>query len=144
MGRDIILATDVPADADAVFRTITTQEGQASFWTSDCDVSATEATFRFPGAEGDVHVTVDAAEHGKLVRWTCTGSFPGWEDTTIEWELAAPQGDEGTGVVLRHLGLHGPFEQSDQALGNVGHVWAMILDRLQAFHRDGEPVPFFG
>lgn len=144
MGRDIILAIDVPADADTTFEAIATQQGQAGFWTSDCDVSETGARFGFPGAEADVHVTVDTAEPGKLVRWTCTGDFPGWEGTTIEWELAAPQGEDGTGVVLRHLGLHGPFEQSDQALGSVGHVWAMILDRLQAYLRDGEPVPYFG
>ena len=144
MGRDIILAIDVPADAEATYEAIATEQGQASFWTSDCDVSETEARFGFPGAEADVHVTVEASEPGKLVRWTCNGDFPGWEGTTIEWELGTPHEGDGTAVVLRHLGLHGPFEQSDQALGNVAQVWAMILDRLQTYLRDGEPVPFFG
>lgn len=144
MGRNITLAIDVPADAETVHETLTTQAGQAAFWTSDCDVSATEARFGFPGAPADLHMDVDAAEEGKLLRWTCRGDFPGWEGTTIEWELTAPQGEDGTGVVLRHHGLHGPNEQSDQAFGSVAFTWAMILDRLQAHLRDGEPVPYFG
>lgn len=144
MARDIILALDIPADADAVFTAITTQAGQASFWTPDCDVSPTEARFGFPGAPVDVRMRVDTADAGELVRWTCLGDFPGWQDTAIEWELGAPQGEDGTGLVFRHLGLHGPFADDDQQLGNVTHTWAMILDRLQGYLRDGTPTPYFG
>lgn len=144
MSNDIILAVDVPADDDDVFTTITTQPGQASFWTTDCDVSDTEARFGFPEAPVDVRMRIDTADRGRLVRWTCLGDFPGWDGSVIEWELGEPQGEGGTGVVLRHVGLHGPFAESDQQLGNVAHTWAMILDRLQTFHRDGEPVPYFG
>lgn len=142
MSRDLVLAIDVPADADATFTTLTTTEGQASFWTSDCEVTATEARFGFPGAPAGLRMEVES-KPGELVRWTVLGDFPGWEGSTIEWELGEPQG-EGTGVVLRHLGLHGAFEASDQAFGSVGQTWAMVLDRLQATLRDGEPVPYFG
>jgi len=115
MARDIILAVDVPTDADTAFTAITTQEGQAAFWTTDCDVSPTEARF----------------------------GLPGWDGSVIEWELGEPQGEDGTSVVLRHLGLHGPFGESDVALGNVAHTWAMILDRLQTYLRHDQPVPYF-
>lgn len=143
MERTITLAVDVDADADTAFTAITTQAGQAAFWTTDCDVSATEARFGFPEAPVDVRMRVDASD-AQLVRWTCLGDFPGWEDSVIEWELGEPQGEQGTSVVLRHSGLHGPFAESDVALGNVAHTWAMILDRLQTYLRDGEPVPYFG
>lgn len=144
MARDIILAVDVPTDADTAFTAITTQEGQAAFWTTDCDVSPTEARFGFPDAPVDVRMRVDTADAGRLLRWTCLGDFPGWDGSVIEWELGEPQGEDGTSVVLRHLGLHGPFGQSDVALGNVAHTWAMVLERLQAHLRDGEQVPYFG
>ena len=144
MQRDIILAVDVPADTEDTFRAITTQQGQAAFWTTDCDVSDTTARFGFPGAPVDVRVNVEAAADGSIVRWHCLGDFPGWDGSTIEWELTEPQGERGTGVVLRHLGLHGPSAESDPALGSVAHTWSMILDRLQTYLRDGEPVPYFG
>lgn len=145
MPRDVVLALDLPADADAVIDTLTTRAGQAAFWTTDCDVSRTEARFGFPGAEQDVHVRVDAIDDGKLVRWVVTDGFPGWDDSIVEWELGPPMGEEGgTNLVLRHLGLHGPFDEVDAALGSVAHTWAMILDRLQVHLRDGEPVPYFG
>lgn len=107
-------------------------------------VGDTAARFGFPEAPVDVRMKVQAADDQSSVRWDCLGDFPGWDGSTIEWELTEPQGDSGTGVVLRHLGLHGPFAESDPALGNVAHTWAMILDRLQTYLRDGAPVPYFG
>lgn len=141
MGRDIILGLDVAATPDQVIDAITTQEGQASFWTTDCDVADDEARFGFPGAPVDLHMRVE--QEGDLVRWRCDGQFPGWDGSIIEWQTTDPQGGEGTGVVLRHLGLTGSYPDDDLAFGGVGQTWSMILERLQTYLRDGQPVPYF-
>lgn len=143
MPRDIVLAVDVLGTPTEVFAAITTQEGQASFWTEDCDVGDAEARFGFPGAPADLRMRIDAAEPDRLVRWTCLGDFPGWDGSTIEWELSLREGTRTTTVVVfRHLGLHGPNE-ADAELGSVAQVWAMVLNRLQSYVRVGHAVPYF-
>ena len=53
MGCDVKLALEIEAGAETVFDAITTQEGEAAFWTSDNETEPKEgsvAVFRFPGA----------------------------------------------------------------------------------------------
>ncbi len=87
MGRAIILAADVEADRPRVFEVLSTSEGQRSFWTADCDVSAGRARFGFPHVP--VNLLADMiTEPGKLVRMRVTTGFPFWEGSTWEWELS--------------------------------------------------------
>src|SRR5215472_17304538 len=105
MDRSIILATDVDADRDRVFETLSTTEGQRGFWTADCEVSAGHARFDFPQAPVDLLAEV-TTEPGKLVRMRVSSGFPFWQGSTWEWELGdAARGESGTGVLFRHYGF---------------------------------------
>jgi hypothetical protein len=141
MTRSITLAVDVPADPAAVFATLSTTAGQRAFWTADCEVSADRARFGFVQAPVDLEVEV-SAEPGKLVRMHVTAGFPFWDGSTWEWELGFPaRAETGTGVLFRHHGFGAGYPEID--LGHTAQTWALILDRLAAFHTTGIAQPFF-
>lgn len=141
MTGSITLAVDVPADAASVFETLSTTEGQRAFWTADCDVSADHARFGFVKAPVDLVVEV-TGESGKLVRMQVTSGFPFWDGSIWEWELGAPARTEtGTGVLFRHYGFGEGYPEAD--LGYTAQTWALILERLVAYHTTGTAQPLF-
>jgi uncharacterized protein YndB with AHSA1/START domain len=141
MDRTITLAVDVAADADRVFETLSTTEGQRSFWTADCDVSPEGARFGFAQAPVDLETTV-TTEEGTLVRMQVTSGFPFWEGSTWEWQLGpATRAEGGTGVLFRHYGFADGYPELD--LAHTAQTWALILDRLGGYLASGSPRPFF-
>jgi uncharacterized protein YndB with AHSA1/START domain len=141
MDRAIILAADVEADRARVFEVLSTSQGQRSFWTADCDVSATRARFGFAQAPMDLLADV-TTEPGKLVRMRVTSGFPFWEGSTWEWELGeATRAGTGTGVLFRHYGFAEGYPEID--LGHTAQTWALILQRLAGYLATGTPQPFF-
>ena len=141
MSASITLAIDVDADPDKVFNIISSTEGQRSFWTEDCDVSADRARFGFAEAPVDLEVDV-STEPDKLVRMRVTSGFPHWKGSTWEWELSSASSSPPRTVVLfRHYGFEEGYE--DQALGHSALTWALVLDRLAKFVATGSPQPFF-
>jgi hypothetical protein len=142
MSRATTLAVDVPASSDRVFETLSTTDGQRSFWTSDCEVSEGTARFGFPEAPVDLVVDV-TTEPGKLVRMRVTSGFPYWEGSTWEWELGpAARAASGTGVMFRHYSFGEGYPESD--LGYTAQTWALVMDRLAKFLDSGKPQPLFG
>lgn len=141
MDRSISLAVDVEADAGRVTEILSTTEGQRSFWTADCDVSADRARFGFAAAPVDLETEV-TVEAGKLVRMHVTSGFPFWDGSTWEWELGeATRAPSGTSVLFRHYGFGEGYAEVD--LGHTAQTWAMVLDRLAKFVATGKPQPFF-
>ena len=143
MGCDIVLAAEIDAEPETVYEAITTQKGEASFWTSDCDLEQTlgsEGRFGFPGAPVDARVRVDQLDPGRKVVWTNLGDFPFWKDTMITWDLEPRDGK--THVFFRHGNWSEEYPEHDFA--SVNWVWAQILGRLKGFAETGEPQPFFG
>jgi uncharacterized protein YndB with AHSA1/START domain len=141
MSGIIILAAHVPGSPADVFEILSTTEGQKGFWTSDCDVQSTAATFRFPGAPMALEVTV-ANEVNQLVRMRVKEGFPGWVGSTWQWSLSPVEGDDPqTDVQFRHFGFED--DHSDDALGHTAQSWAMILHHLQKFALSKTPDPFF-
>ena len=141
MDRSIILAADVEADRARVFEVLSTTQGQRSFWTADCDVSADRARFGFAVAPVDL-VTDVVAEPGKLVRMHVTSGFPFWEGSTWEWELGdATRTGTGSSVLFRHYGFGDGYPELD--LGHTAQTWAQIMQRLVGYVATGEPQPMF-
>jgi uncharacterized protein YndB with AHSA1/START domain len=141
MDRTISLAVDVTAGADRVFEILSTTEGQRSFWTADCDVSADHARFGFAQAPVDLETSV-TTEPGRLVRMQVDSGFPYWEGSTWEWELGpAARAEGGTGVLFRHHGFGDGYQEID--LAHTAQTWALILGRLAEVADGGEPRPFF-
>ena len=141
MSPSITLAVDVDASPAQVFEILTTAEGQRTFWTEDCDLSADRARFGFPSTPLDLKVDV-STEPGKLVRMRVTFGFPFWEGSTWEWELGdAMRAETGTGVLFRHYGFGEGYAEAD--LGHTAQTWALILDRLGRYAASGTAQPFF-
>jgi len=141
MDRTITLAVDVAADASRVFDILSTTEGQRSFWTADCEVSADRARFGFAQAPVDLETTV-TTEPGTRVCMRVTSGFPYWEGSTWEWELGpASRAQGGTAVLFRHHGFGDGYPEID--LGHTAQTWAQILARLAEVADGGTPGPFF-
>jgi uncharacterized protein YndB with AHSA1/START domain len=141
---DITHEVEISKDTRAVYRAITTREGQAGSWTANNTLEprvGSIAEFRFKSAPVPLRMRVDALEDGRLVRWTCLGEFPGWKDTTVTWELAPSSDGKGTKVVFRH----GDLERAGYpaaAFASVNYTWGQVLGRLKSFLETGRPQPF--
>jgi uncharacterized protein YndB with AHSA1/START domain len=137
-------AVDIAGTPDAVYGAISTQAGQAAFWTSDLalePVVGSIARFGFPEAPVDLRMRIDALEPARAVRWTCLGDFPHWAGTTIDWELSAePSG--GTVVVFRQAGWPDTYPELDYA--KVNYTWGRIVGALKAYVETGTHQPFLG
>lgn len=144
MTGPMLFAVDVDADAESVYTAISTEAGEAAFWTSDLDVQpivGSIARFGFPGAPVDLRMRIDVLDPGRLVRWSCLGDFPFWAGTTVTWDLSAAA-TGGTTVLFRHDGWPDDYPEPDFA--KVSYTWARILGALKAFSETGTIQPFLG
>ncbi len=138
----IVLAIDVDAEAKKLFDILTTTEGMAAVWTSDCDVDESSARFGFAGAPMDLECRVNV-EDERLVRFTVDSGFPYWNGSLFEFELGpAAQAERGTNVLFRHRDFEDGFPEQDR--GMVAQVWASILQALKAYAETGTPQPALG
>lgn len=140
---DIAMQIDVPGQADAAYRALTTTDGVAGWWTDRNETTGTVGQldrFHFPGVPISWDMLVEQAEPGKLLTWRCVGGPPEWVGTEVRWTLqAGPGEDGGTLVVLDHTG----FTEVDTMFRIVTLGWAQILLRLRDYLGTGTPAPFF-
>lgn len=138
----IVLSVDVEADAAHLFTILSTTDGQAATWTSDCEVGADRARFGFAGAPMDLSCDVDA-DHDRAIRFTVTDGFPFWNGSVFEWELGpAARAETGTNVLFRHRGFEDGYPEQDIAM--TAHTWATILSSLKAHAETGACQPALG
>ena len=131
----------IDADADTIYKAISTGKGLASFWTRDSHAepkAGSTAKFGFGGPK--LEVTVEELRPGKLVKWSSPGGFPGWEATTVTWEIK-PAKDGGNEVWFSHAGW--PSDLPASELASVNYTWGRIVGRLKRHSETGEVVPFF-
>jgi uncharacterized protein YndB with AHSA1/START domain len=144
MARSIILAVQIDAPAADIYRAITTQEGLASFWTSDVTAEpevGASLRFGFVEAPVDLQMTVTALEPDREVRWACQGPWPNWTGTDVSWTIDATESGEKL-VVFRHDGW--PDDQPAAEFGSVALTWARILLALDEHVRTGAVAPALG
>ncbi|MGH2684673.1 MAG: SRPBCC family protein [Actinomycetota bacterium] len=142
MTADIQHAVEVQADPGALYRAITTTEGEAGFWTRDNETRPEEgsvARFGFPEAPVDVRMRIEKLEADRRVEWACEGDFPNWGGPSVTWTLEPKDG--GTRVLFRHGGW--PKKYSDEEWASVNFVWGQIVGRLKGYAESGKPQPFF-
>jgi uncharacterized protein YndB with AHSA1/START domain len=131
----------IEADAGKIYEAISTGKGLANFWTRDSHAEpkvGSVATFGFGGPK--LELKVDKLEPGKLVRWSEPAGFPGWEGTSVTWEIA-PAKEGGHEVRFSHEGWPASVPPGD--LASVNYTWGRIVGRLKKYAETGEPAPFF-
>ncbi len=144
MHGPMLHAVEIDATAAVIYEAISTQAGQAAFWTTDLDlepVVGSTGRFGFPEAPVDLRMRIDALEPGRLVRWSCLGDFPFWAGTTVDWELSdGPSG--GTMVLFRQAGWSDEYPELEYA--KVNYTWGRIVGALKGFAETGLRQPFLG
>ncbi len=144
MRGPMLHAVDIDADTAVVYEAISTQSGEAGFWTSDLDLEplvGSVARFGFPGAPVDLRMRIDALEPGVHAGWSCLGDFPFWAGTTVSWGLSGSTSG-GTTVLFRHDGWADDYPDVDYA--RVNYTWGRIVGALKEFAETGTPRPFLG
>lgn len=141
MAGPLMHTVTINGDPDEIYKAISTGKGLASFWTRESQAEpkvGSIARFGFGGPK--LELKVAELKPGKLVRWLDAGGFPGWEGTTITWEIA-PHEHGGQDVKFSHAGW--PEELPPSELASVNYTWGRIVGRLKKHVETGEVVPFF-
>ncbi len=144
MPGPMLHAVDIDADAATIFTAITTRDGLAGFWTSDCDAQAvigTVSRFAFPAAPVDLHMRIEGLEASRSVSWTCLGDFPHWAGTTVTWDITPAAGGRST-VMFRQDGWGDDYPEIEYA--RVNYTWGRIVGALKSYAESGTPDPFLG
>ncbi|MEZ5142394.1 MAG: SRPBCC domain-containing protein [Acidimicrobiales bacterium] len=137
---DIVHELDIAAPPDRVFEAVTTQEGLASWWTTDVSTTGTlgsEAVFGFEGHTQEMRMRIEALEPPELVQWTCLHGPDEWVDTTIAFRIEP--GAVGTSSVVRLW--HGDWEYEDGIMPRVSFRWAIALESLRLYLETGTGDP---
>lgn len=141
MTRDIVLAIEIEAEPKAIYDTVATRDGLASFWTGDVEGDASEGgelTFGFSAAPARLPMRVVRLDAPSAVEWDCPGVFPFWEGTHVAWTISA--GGHGAVVVFAHTGFADAVP--DAAFGSVAMTWASVVARLkEVVEGGGTPNP---
>ena len=141
MAGPLMHTVTIDAEPGKIYEAISTGKGLAGFWTGDSHAEpkvGSTATFGFGGPKLDLKVA--ELKPGKLVKWSSPGGFPGWESTTITWEIA-PAKAGGQEVRFSHAGWPEAVPPAD--LASVNYTWGRVVGRLKRHVETGESVPFF-
>ena len=141
MAGPLVHSVTIDADADKIYEAISTGKGLASFWTADSHAEpkvGSIAKFGFHGP--NLEMKVDELKPGQLVRWSTHAAFPGWEGTTVTWEIK-PAKDGGHEVIFNHDGW--PAKTPPAELASVNYTWGRVMGRLKKHVETGAVVPYF-
>src|SRR5436309_14243798 len=103
MAVSLVHQVNIKATPDAIYKAVSTEEGLASFWTSDSKAQpkvGSVASFGFGGPTQ--RMKVDELSPAKRVSWTALPDFPNWGDTTVSWDIKPAENGE-TSLTFRHL-----------------------------------------
>jgi uncharacterized protein YndB with AHSA1/START domain len=141
MAGPLMHTVTIEGDPGKIYEAISTGKGLASFWTRDSHAEpkvGSTAKFGFGGPT--LELKVAELKPGKLVRWSDVGGFPGWEGTTITWEIVNAH-DDHQEVRFSHVGW--PESLPPSELASVNYTWGRIVGRLKKHVETGQSVPFF-
>lgn len=141
MAGPLMHSVTIDAGADKIYEAISTGKGLAGFWTKDSHAEprvGSIAKFGFGGPT--LEMKVDELKPGKLVRWSAHSVFPGWEGTTVTWEIVAAK-DGAHEVIFNHAGW--AAEMPPKELASVNYTWGRVMGRLKKHVETGQAVPYF-
>lgn len=142
MAEALMHSVEIKSGADKIYEAITTSEGLASFWTPDSKAEPKVGSIARFGFGGPVlEYRVAELQPSKLVRWTTSAGFPGWEGTEVTWEIV-PTKDGAHEVLFSHHGWSKDMPQSE--LASVNYTWGGVVQRLKQYAETGKREPFLG
>jgi uncharacterized protein YndB with AHSA1/START domain len=141
MPVSLVHQVNIKATPETIYQAISTQEGLASFWTSDSKAETRVGSIASFGFGGPTQrMRVDELTPGKRVKWTGLNDFPNWDGTTVTWDVSPAEKGE-TSLTFRHANWPAAVTADD--LGSINYTWGMIVDRLKQYSESGKPVPYF-
>ncbi len=141
MAVSLVHQVNINAPPDTIYKAVSTQEGLASFWTSDSKVESKVGSIAAFGFGGPTQrMRIDELTPGKRVKWTGLNDFPNWGDTTVSWDISPAEKGE-TSVTFRHANW--PASVTADDLGSINYTWGLIVERLKQHCESGKPVPLF-
>jgi uncharacterized protein YndB with AHSA1/START domain len=136
---DIAMQLHIDADAETVYRAVSTAEGIRGWFTTTAEagegVGATHE-LSFPGAPEPWRLDVTEAVPGE--RLVLAGQNGPWTGTVQTYEVIPEK--EG-GVTLRFT--HAGFPALDDGYRNFTYGWATKFVQLKAYAETGKPQAFF-
>jgi uncharacterized protein YndB with AHSA1/START domain len=122
-----------------VFNALTRQDQLALWWTNDLSVKpevGSLAEFRFLQGAYALQFEVAELDTNQKVSWI-TRQGPGFEGTTITWQLTPAQ--NGTQVLFTQDG----FGQIDETYERIHAIWEYFLSSLKSYLETGKGTPGF-
>jgi len=139
---DIIHRVGIKASPGKVYRTLSTIEGLAGWWTENtrgvADVGHTMVfQFRDPNGaiKGEFEMGVLKQEPSKRVQWTCAKGPAEWIGTEITFELK--QENDFTIVLFGHC----HWKESGEFMAHCSMKWATFLMSLKELIETGRGKP---
>jgi len=136
---------EIHAAAAAIYRALTTLEGQRGWWTSDCEVGdavGQESVFRFdPMGEAHGHMEmrfrIDRLDADRTVAWTCVGqrNNPDWQDTRLTFTLTPSGGKTRLDLV------HSAWRERTVVYDACVAGWTHFMQSLKAYAETGTGTP---
>jgi uncharacterized protein YndB with AHSA1/START domain len=138
---DIVMSCDMDADAETVYKAITTTEGVTGWFTSEAEVgegAGGHHLLTFPGFPKPWDLRVDEAEAPRRLVLSVVAGPPPWENTTMTYEIADRQ-DGGIVLNFDHNGFASAAGAREFTIG-----WATKILALKKYAETGKPDPFDG
>jgi len=134
---DIIHRVGIAASPDKVYKAITTNEGLASWWTTDTSGAGSVGSiikFRFGGHGPDFEVI---EQTDSSVRWNHSGEMPGpWMGTEVSFHLT--RGENQTYLLFSHSN----WKEPSDFMAHCSTKWAVFLLSLKEALEEGEGKPY--
>ena len=125
------------ASLETVFKTLTTIEGLAGWWTTDtsgiADSEGGILQFRFGASGFDMKVVKLTPPN--QVHWEVIALEKEWIGTTIRWELK----QEGDFIIV--LFSHVNWKEATEFMRHCSTKWAIFLMSLKALVENGTGLP---
>jgi len=137
---DLYHHIDIEADADAIYKALTTKDGLRGWWTADSEADEKvggKAAFGFYHRKMVFRMDIIELKPGKRVVWECTGDHPEWAGTRLEWDIGGESLMEGTGLSFRHLN----WKERSLFCASCNSSWGDLMWRLKAYVEGKNPGP---
>jgi len=135
---DIMHLMQFHTSPERVYSALTTAEGVRNWWTRDVALGSRigeTGEFGFNEHRFVITVRIEELKPPARVGWKMISGAPGWDGTTIAFDLRA----EGSGTILSFA--HRGFMQTNEGYASATTRWGAYLVSLKQFLETGKGAP---